>query len=409
MGGSRNRSASYLCHTVTPTLVCPAPKRSESKMGELLPPRAAVSLLLPLLLLFTSPEAVTPATAPPVRRRYESIFSFGDSFADTGNGPAVFRWHSIPDPAMRPPYGSTFFGRPTGRNCDGRLAIDFLAESMGLPLVPPFLAHNGSFRAGANFAVAGATALDASLFRGPFNTSLNVQLQWFESLKSSLCGTAQECKEFFRRSLFVMGEFGFNDYTISFYNKSVQQVRSLVPDVIRTISMATKRFIKHGVTNLVVTGMPPLGCTPPVLVRFDADSDQARYNPRTGCLDEVNELAINHNSLLVESLEKIRAKNPEVEIIYADFFGPIMEMVESPRKFGFEGDVLTVCCGGPGRYHYSQAISCGDPGASKCEDPSARLFWDGAHLTEAANRYVANDWLSSINPPAMQVPAVISS
>jgi hypothetical protein len=61
-----------------------------------------------------------------VRRRYDSIFSLGDSYADTGNSPVVFGWHAIASPVMRPPYGSTFFGRPTGRNCDGRLVIDFI-------------------------------------------------------------------------------------------------------------------------------------------------------------------------------------------------------------------------------------------------------------------------------------------
>ncbi|RCV23566.1 hypothetical protein SETIT_5G016700v2 [Setaria italica] len=214
------------------------------------------------------PGAVTTATATAphvrVRRRYDSIFSLGDSYADTGNGPVVLDRHAIDNPVMRPPYGSNFFGRPTGRYCDGRLAIDFIAESLGLPLVPPFLARNGSFRAGANFAVAGATALDSSFFRdgelhasgtaahSAFNTSLNVQLQWFESLKPSLCATGQECREFFGRSLFFVGKFGFNDYTILllYKGKSVPQVRSFVQDVVRTISMAIERLIKHGATNL---------------------------------------------------------------------------------------------------------------------------------------------------------------
>jgi hypothetical protein len=71
------------------------------------------------------------------------------------------------------------------------------AEKLGLPLLPPFLQqqHNGSsFRQGSNFAVAGAFARDASFYRdipvvGPFalNTSSSVQLQWFQSLKPSLC------------------------------------------------------------------------------------------------------------------------------------------------------------------------------------------------------------------------------
>jgi hypothetical protein len=59
------------------------------------------------------------------------------------------------------------------------------------------LAKNGSFQHGANFAVAGATALDSAFFEQhnitpfakPLNTSLNFQLQWFEELKPSLCKT----------------------------------------------------------------------------------------------------------------------------------------------------------------------------------------------------------------------------
>jgi hypothetical protein len=47
-----------------------------------------------------------------------------------------------------------------------------------------------------------------------------------------------ECKDFFGRSLFFVGEFGVNDYHFSFLAKSVQQVMAFVPDVIGTISTA---------------------------------------------------------------------------------------------------------------------------------------------------------------------------
>jgi hypothetical protein len=49
---------------------------------------------------------------------------------------------------------------------------------------------------------------------------------------------AAECKEFFGRSLFFVGEFGVNDYHLSLKKLGVQQVRSLIPDVIETISTA---------------------------------------------------------------------------------------------------------------------------------------------------------------------------
>jgi len=67
-----------------------------------------------LVVVLGSAEAATIASrssAARHRRRYDSIFSFGNSFADTANNPAVFAWYGVSDPNTRPPYGSTFFGR----------------------------------------------------------------------------------------------------------------------------------------------------------------------------------------------------------------------------------------------------------------------------------------------------------
>ncbi|XP_020171401.1 GDSL esterase/lipase At5g45910 [Aegilops tauschii subsp. strangulata] len=346
----------------------------------------------------------SPSPAGLSARRYDSIFSFGDSYADTGNNPVVFAANSVFNLVTRPPYGSTFFGHPTGRNSDGRLIIDFIAQRLGLPLVPPSLAHNGSFRQGANFAVGGATALDAAFFHDgsdpgnkfPLNTSLGVQLQWLEALKPSLCRTTQECEAFFGRSLFFVGEFGVNDYHFSFPTKSLQEITSSVPDVIRTISMAIERLIKHGATSFVVPGTIPSGCMPQ-FTSYLAKDDPAEYNSTTGCREDYNNLGMHHNMLLQEALEKLRGRHPDAMIVYADLFGPIMDMVESPRKYGFEEDVLTNCCGGPG------ALICGDEGANLCEKPATRMFWDVAHLTEAAYRYIADGWLGSIDSPVLEI------
>jgi phospholipase/lecithinase/hemolysin len=79
--------------------------------------------------------------------------------------------------------------------------------------------------------------------------------------------------------------------------------------------------------------MVPAGCAPPILTFFPS-ADQASYDARTGCLKEMNELSTYHNSMLQGSLSEIRSQHPDVEITYADFFGPVMEMVESPARFG---------------------------------------------------------------------------
>lgn len=57
---------------------------------------------------------------------FNSIISFGDSLADTGNKLHLSQYKThLPHFAVRP-YGETFFHHPTGRFSDGRLVIDFI-------------------------------------------------------------------------------------------------------------------------------------------------------------------------------------------------------------------------------------------------------------------------------------------
>jgi hypothetical protein len=201
-----------------------------------------MKLLCVLLMILLLASVVS---AGPAIRRYDAIFSFGNSHADTGNGIPIYAERSFFNPSAGPPYGMEFFGHPTGRNSNGRLIIDFIgtlmlasiapflhptspfffynehqewlvvmqcalsacmfaAEDLGLPFVPPSLVHNGSFCHGANFAVAGAFARNASFYSdlpivGPFalNASSSVQLQWFDSLKPSLslCSSREQGTE----------------------------------------------------------------------------------------------------------------------------------------------------------------------------------------------------------------------
>jgi hypothetical protein len=127
------------------------------------------------------------------------------------------------------------------------------AERLGPPFASPSPADS------ANFAVGAATALDVEFFRErdipgarsrfPLNSSLSVQLDWFDSLKTWLwrqtttqgtntSGIRREFveggdgwmqiagREVLGRALFIVGEFGVNDYHFSFQRKGVPEVRS---------------------------------------------------------------------------------------------------------------------------------------------------------------------------------------
>ncbi|XP_042397328.1 sinapine esterase-like [Zingiber officinale] len=273
---------------------------------------------------------------------YTSIFSFGASVADTGNFLILTGNSSL---AGRLPYGETFFHHPTGRFSDGRLIIDFIAQAMGLPLVKPYLGGGGAedFRHGANFAVAGATALDVDYFlsRGienlSSNNSLSVQLRWFEQLLPSLCSSASDCAAFLSNVLFSVGQIGANDYNFPFFqNRSVGEIATFVPDVVSAIGSAIEILIEMGARTMVVPGSFPMGCCAVYLNIFQGEKQES-YDPQTGCINWLNDFAIRHNRLLVAELQRLRRRHPEVAIMYSDVYHAAMAIYASPPRLRIRG------------------------------------------------------------------------
>ncbi|CAM8898913.1 unnamed protein product [Rhodiola kirilowii] len=374
-----------------------------------------------LLSLFLATNFAIAAAAAGLHHQqqqqpYEAIFNFGDSLSDVGNlivaNPKAF---SV---VGKLPYGQTYFGRPTGRCSDGRLIVDFLAEAYGLPFMPPYLnlSKPEDGLRGTNFAVAGATALDKSFYIklgiGSLlwtNESLATQVAWFQKLKPSLCSTNKECDAYLKKSLFLVGEIGANDYNyVGLTGAGSEELRKMVPQVIESISNAVTTLVQVGAVNIVVPGNVPLGCSPVYLTFLQSDNKKD-YN-RYGCLTAFNSLAIYHNQLLLASLAKLRKAHPHARIMYADYYKAGMRFVYAPAHFGFnKNNKLRACCGGGGQYNVDFGAWCGMQGAPACMDPSKYAAWDGLHLTEAAYRHMTVALIngSVVYPPMAQPVSAI--
>ncbi|KAL3633862.1 hypothetical protein CASFOL_022624 [Castilleja foliolosa] len=360
--------------------------------NSLKPHTLAITIVLTVLLISS-----THANQSASNRPFKSIYAFGDSYTDTGNtrsntGPSGFMFVS------NLPYGSTFFHRPTNRYSDGRLVIDFVAQALSLPFLPPYLDLKADKSTGVNFAVAGSTAIVHSFFVKNNMTSnitpqsLRTELAWFDKFVAGKgckdsSRTPRECEAAFRDALVWVGEIGANDYAYSFgtsvTTKTVQQL------AINSVTGVLQALLKKGAKYVVVQGLPPTGCL--TLTMYLAPSDD---RDNLGCVASANKLSYAHNTALKAKLDAFRKQYPKSTIVYADYYNVYATIIKNARKYGFS-ELFKTCCGhSGGAYNFDYLNACGSPSSQSCADPSRFINWDGVHLTEAMYKAVADGFVN---------------
>ncbi|KAL2539601.1 GDSL esterase/lipase [Abeliophyllum distichum] len=342
------------------------------------------------ILIFSTPST---ANAGILSHPFKKVYAFGDAETDTGNtrsstGPTIFRFVS------NHPYGRTFFGHPTNRYCDGRLVIDFVAEALSLPYLPPYRNKKADKSHGVNFAVAGSTSLAHSFFVSNNLTldispvSLQTQLSWFdEFLESEKCKSSTamlECKpEYIDDALFWVGEMGANDYAYSFRSSvSTKTIQELATTNVIDFLQA---LLNKGAKYILVQGLHPTGCL--TLSMAMAPSDD---RDNMGCVASVNNKIYNHNTMLLAKLNDLRKKFPQAVIVYADYWNAFHHVFANSSEYGFN-EKFKACCGSNGEpYNFDVLFACGSPPSTACDNPSKYINWDGGHLTEAMYKVLAD-------------------
>uniref|UniRef100_A0ACD5XQC9 Uncharacterized protein n=1 Tax=Avena sativa TaxID=4498 RepID=A0ACD5XQC9_AVESA len=360
-------------------------------------------LAIQLITVFASGGggAGSGATSPMPARKYNAMFTFGDSMEETGNICAASSNKTELDvlTCTHPPYGESYFGRPSCRWCDGRVVVDFIAQALGLPLLPPSKAKGKDFRRGVSMAITGGTAMNFSFYKSLGiedqvwnHGSLDTQIQWFKELMPSICGTEQSCKGFLGKSLFMFGAYGGNDYNVQLLEVGLtpEQAMHHTPKIVTAIANGLEKLIVLGAVHIVVPGIFPTGCLPIFLSLFGDAAGKADFD-QAGCLRTYNRLTDYHNTLLRTQVGALQRKHyNSTRIMYADYSGLVYRIVQEPEKFGFSAPFEACCGAGGGKYNFDVTARCGMEGATTaCDDPSARLSWDGIHPTEALSKVIA--------------------
>lgn len=359
---------------------------------------ATTAFILRILTLLL----ISSSIANSIEFNYPAVFNFGDSNSDTGGLVA-----GIGD-GLDPPNGQTYFHRPSGRFCDGRLIVDFLMDAMDLPFLNPYLDSLGtpSFRQGCNFATAGCTILPATPSSvSPFSFGIQVaQFLRFKARVLELLAQGKKLQKYLpTEDYFVKGlytfDIGQNDLAGGFYSKSLDQVLASIPTILMEFETGIKKLYDQGARNFWIHNTGPLGCLAQNVAKFGKDSSKL---DELGCVNSHNQAAKLFNLQLHALCKKLQGQFSDANVTYVDIFRIKSDLIANYSRYGFEEPIMACCGYGGAPLNYDSRIACGQTKvingtsvtAKGCSDSSEYVNWDGIHYTDAANQYVSSQILT---------------
>ncbi|CAN1824636.1 GDSL esterase/lipase EXL3, partial [Linum perenne] len=335
-----------------------------------------IFILLSLCLtavMARSPRKMTRTSRLSANVSIPALLIFGDSIMDTGmnnNLATVVKCNFVP-------YGSDFQGGiPSGRFCDGKVPSDIIAEALGIKeIVPAYLdpaLKPTDLPTGVSFASGGAGY-------DPLTSKL-AQLEYLKEYIAKLKLVVGENRTSYilSNSLFLVVA-GSDDIANTYFLLHARHLYDL-PSYTDLMSNSASDFVqelyKLGARKIGVFNAPPIGCVPSQ--RTLAGGDDRK------CAEDRNEAALMFNSKLEPKLKSLGQALPRSKIVYIDVYTPLLQLIQNPRKFGFE-DSEKGCCG---TGVIEVAVLCNKLIPVTCANVSSHVFWDSFHPTESTYRFL---------------------
>ncbi|KAI8546196.1 hypothetical protein RHMOL_Rhmol07G0098400 [Rhododendron molle] len=338
------------------------------------------------------PESVNPPMPPTPDSppRVPALFVIGDSTVDCGTNNFLGTFAR----ADRLPYGRDFDTHmPTGRFCNGRIPVDYLALHLGLPFVPSYLGQTGSVEDmvhGVNYASAGAGIIFSSGSELGQHISFSQQIQQvmdtFQQFTLSMGEGA--AAEHISNSIFYIS-IGTNDY-IHYYLRNISNVQNLyLPwSFNQFLASSMKEEIKNlynaNVRKVVLMGLAPIGCAPYYLSLYDSNNGE--------CVHMINDMILEFNFVVRYMVEELAHELIDVDVIFCDAYEASMDIMTNNLLYGFNV-TADACCGlGP----YRGWMMCLTPEMA-CSNASNHIWWDQFHPTDAVNEILADNVWSGLH------------
>ncbi|XP_065875681.1 GDSL esterase/lipase At2g30310-like [Euphorbia lathyris] len=351
---------------------------------------ATIKFLMIIFYLykFTIVSPSTNSLSPSSSPKFSALFVFGDSTVDTGNNmhiPTFLKPNYLP-------YGQNYTTHlPTGRFSNGKLVPDMLASYLGIKeSLPPFLDPTlslGDLITGVNFASSGS-GLDDLTSLYSLSIPVSKQIQHFKRYINKLkLAIGEETVNAIVNSSLVYISAGANDWLLNYYDIPTRRLTYDVNDyqdfLLGRIQYFIKELYEVGCHSIIVNGLPPIGSLPfqitwsiDKLFGVDQNKDTQVYNQN-----------------LIKMLHELESTLPGIQLVYADYYTPIIDMIKYPKNYGFI-ETTKGCC----VERDSEFLSMCSRKLAPCENPDQYLFWDGVHPTLATYTHIFNYIISDVIP-----------
>ena len=269
----------------------------------------------------------------------QDLFAFGDSLSDIGRLFTMTQGQIPPSP---------YFG---GRSSNGRLAVEFLADQLGL-----------SHSQAVNFALIGALTGTTNSSSDDLNIDLGGlqdQIEQFAAEASSLGADANDM-------YFVWA--GANDF-LSLIETPTTDITSVVTTAVTNIVTAVSTLATLGAKNIVVAQLPNLGLVP--------------FSLQSGLQEAITQLTIAFNTALADNLTTLESRlGGGINVILTDLFATSTAIAADPDAFGFD--------------NITDAYLNGLTPVDDTIDPNTYFFWDRGHPTTAVHKIFSETFYDSI-------------
>ncbi|ESQ29572.1 hypothetical protein EUTSA_v10024141mg [Eutrema salsugineum] len=312
-----------------------------------------------------------------------ALIVFGDSIMDTGNNnnlPTIMKCNF-------PPYGKDFpGGSATGRFSDGRVPSDLIAEKLGLAkTLPAYMNPNlkpNDLLKGVTFA-SGGTGYDPLTAQMMSVISVWDQLTYFKEYISKIKQHfgEEKAQNILDHSFFLVVSSS-NDLAHTYLPRAHRYDRTSYANFLADSAVKFVRELhKLGARKIGVFSAVPVGCVPLQRTVFGGLLTRR-------CNEPLNNMAKQFNSRLSPALDSLD-KELDGVILYIDVYDTLYDMIQNPKKYGFE--VANRGCCGTGLVAIS--YMCNSLNPFTCTNSSAYIFWDSYHPTERAYQVIVDTLL----------------